>query len=376
MRPDAGKAPRARPLQLIAAVTVQTCARRSRWRKPPARWTCRGAAVAYLARHPDPQDHVHVGTRWPSDLHGAVVCRHVTGVGQDAGRSHKREAAAPHIGVDLERQLEDHCLGEVQHDAAAGDPHLHPVRHEPAAVAAGVTGAAVDASQLPTECNGIAMRGGTMSGLAGGTIAGATAREGDVSFSVEGDYFEVCNCDVSCNCIWLGAATQDNCDVLLAWHVTSGSKDGVDLSGLNAVMAVHSPKRMTDGGWKVALYLDDRASAEQSDALGAVFSGGAGGYLAGLAPLIGEVAGVAPAAITFEKSDGSLHAEVSGALSMSSGQIVGMDGQEAAVITNAPFGAVPQPIRQAISKDVSYHGHWSADFSGTNSFVTDFRYEG
>jgi len=199
---------------------------------------------------------------------------------------------------------------------------------------------------------------------------------GDVSFSVEGDYFEVCNCEVSCNCVWLGAATHDNCDVLLAWHVTSGSKDGVDLSGLNAVMAVHSPKRMTDGGWKVALYLDDRASAEQSEALGAVFSGGAGGYLAGLGPLIGEVAGVEPAAITFEKSDGSLHAEVSGALSMSSDQLVGMDGKEPAVITNAPFGAVTQPVRQARAKDASYHGHWSADFSGTNSFVTDFRYEG
>ena len=52
--------------------------------------------------------------------------------------------------------------------------------------------------------------------------------------SVEGDYFEVCNCDVSCNCVWLGAATNDNCDVLLAWHVTRGSKEGVDLSGLNA----------------------------------------------------------------------------------------------------------------------------------------------
>ena len=198
----------------------------------------------------------------------------------------------------------------------------------------------------------------------------------DVSFSVEGDYFEVCNCDVSCNCVWLGTATQDNCDVLLAWHVTAGSKDGLDLSGLNAVMAVHSPKRMTDGGWKVALYLDDRASAEQSEALGAVFSGGAGGYLAGLAPLIGEVAGVHPAAITFEKSDGSLHAEVAGALSMSSDQVVGMDGQGPGVITNAPFGAVTQPVRQATAKDVSYHGHWSADFTGTNSFVTDFRYEG
>ena len=49
-----------------------------------------------------------------------------------------------------------------------------------------------------------------------------------MTFSVEGDYFEVCNCDVSCNCVWLGAATNDNCDVLLAWHVTRGSKDGVD----------------------------------------------------------------------------------------------------------------------------------------------------
>ncbi len=197
-----------------------------------------------------------------------------------------------------------------------------------------------------------------------------------MSFFVEGDYLEVCNCDVSCNCIWLGAATHDNCDVLVAWHVTSGDKDGVDLSGLNAVMAVHAPKQMTDGGWKVALYLDDRASAEQSDALGAVFSGGAGGHLAGLAPLIGEVAGVQPASITFEKSDGSLHAEVAGALSMSSDQVAGRQSEEPAVITNAPLGVVTQPVWQARSKDVSYHGHWSAHFSGTNSFVTDFRYEG
>jgi len=197
-----------------------------------------------------------------------------------------------------------------------------------------------------------------------------------VSFIVEGDYFEVCTCDVSCNCVWLGPATQDSCDVLLAWHVNSGSKDGVDLSGLNAVMAVHSPKQMTDGGWKVALYLDDRASTEQSDALAAVFSGAAGGHLAALGPLIGEVAGVSPAAITFEKSNGSLHAEVSGALSMTSEQLVGMDGQGPAVITNPPFGAVSQPVRQARAADVSYHGFWSADFSGTNSFVTDFRYEG
>jgi len=65
-----------------------------------------------------------------------------------------------------------------------------------------------------------------------------------------------------------------------------------------------------------------------------------------------------------------------GALSMSSDQLVGMDAEGPAVIENAPFGAVTQPLRQARAKAVAYHGHWKAEFDGTNSLVTDFRYEG
>jgi hypothetical protein len=197
-----------------------------------------------------------------------------------------------------------------------------------------------------------------------------------MSFTVKGKYFETCNCDVSCPCIWMGAATNDACDVLLAWHVTEGQKDGVDLSGLNAVMAVHTAKRMTDGNWRVALYLDNRASPEQSEALGAVFSGGAGGHLAGLGPLIGEVAGVTPAAISFESDGDSLKAVVDGVLSMESTEMIGMDGSHAPVISNPLLGAVAQPLTQAKAGAVSYHGHWDAEFSGTNSFVTDFAYDG
>lgn len=197
-----------------------------------------------------------------------------------------------------------------------------------------------------------------------------------MSFSVEGDYFETCQCDVSCPCIWLKPADKEECDVILAWHVSKGEKDGVDLSGMNAVLAVHSPKQMSDGGWKVALYLDDRATPEQSEALGAVFSGQAGGHLAGLAPLIGEVAGVAPAAITFDRSNGSLHAEVAGVLTMSAEEIKGLDGENPPVITNPLLWAITQPATQAKAGDVSYHGHWDVEYSGTNSFVTDFKYEG
>ena len=196
-----------------------------------------------------------------------------------------------------------------------------------------------------------------------------------MSFAVKGDYFETCNCDVSCPCIWLGPATQEACDALLAWHVTEGNKDGVDLSGLNAVLSVHSPKQMTDGNWRVALYVDDRATSEQSEALGAVFSGGAGGHLAALGPLIGEVAGVHPAAITFDRDGGSLRASVEGVMSMEAEEVVGMDGANPAVITNPLLGAVTTPVRQARAGTVSYHGHWDAEFSGTNGFTTDFAYQ-
>jgi len=125
-----------------------------------------------------------------------------------------------------------------------------------------------------------------------------------------------------------------------------------------------------------ALYLDDRATPEQSEAMGAVFSGAAGGHLAALGPLIAEVAGVEPASITFESSNGALRAEVAGKVSMAAQQLVGMDGTSPAVITNPLLGAVAQPVRQARAGDVSYHGHWDVEFSGTNSFVTDFAYSG
>jgi hypothetical protein len=197
-----------------------------------------------------------------------------------------------------------------------------------------------------------------------------------MGFAVKGDYFETCNCDVSCPCIWNAPATNDECNLFLAWHVAEGQKDGLDISGLNAVMAVHSPKQMTDGGWKVALYLDDRATPEQTEAMGAVFSGGAGGHLAALGPLIGEVVGVAPASISFDRAGGQLKATVGDLLSMECQELVGMDGSSPGVISNPSMGAVPQAVRQARAGNIRYSDHWNAEFSGTNSFVTGFAYEG
>jgi hypothetical protein len=61
---------------------------------------------------------------------------------------------------------------------------------------------------------------------------------------------------------------------------------------------------------------------------------------------------------------------------MESEEMVGMDGSKPPVITNPLFGAVAQPVTQAKAGAISYHDHWDAEFSGTNSFVTDFAYQG
>ena len=195
-----------------------------------------------------------------------------------------------------------------------------------------------------------------------------------MTFAVRGDYFEACTCAVSCPCIFLSPATEDTCDLLFAWHVEAGEMDGVDLAGLNVALAVRSPKQMTDGGWKAALYLDDRADQAQAGALAAIFSGQAGGHLANVAPLIGEVTGVESAPIAFERDGTTRRLSVGRVAAAEVAEIVGMDGTNPAVITNPLLGAITQPVRQARSTSVRYDGAFSFSAEGRNSFIAEFAY--
>ena len=99
------------------------------------------------------------------------------------------------------------------------------------------------------------------------------------SWKVAGSYFESCNCDVACPCVFLSPPTSGDCTVLLAWHIDQGRFGQVDLDGFNAVLAAHSPGHMLETKWKVALYVDQRANQSQQDALTQIFSGQAGGHL-------------------------------------------------------------------------------------------------
>jgi hypothetical protein len=196
-----------------------------------------------------------------------------------------------------------------------------------------------------------------------------------MGYEIEGDYFEACTCLASCPCIMLSPATEDTCDLVLAWHIERGRRDGVPLGGLNVVMAVRSPKQMTDGGWTAALYLDERADPGQTEALQAIFTGQAGGHLAAMAPLIGTVAGIQSAPIEFERRDGARSLRVGGLLEAEVEELRGMDAERPIVIDNPQLGAVAQPLRQARSHRLRYDDAFAFETAERNSFIADFRYD-
>jgi hypothetical protein len=129
-----------------------------------------------------------------------------------------------------------------------------------------------------------------------------------MAWKLDGTYFENCSCDMPCPCTvsFDAGADYDRCQVLLAFNIESGEVDGVDVGGLTAAVIADTPKVMTDGNWRLGLVLDEAASDEQAEKLGAVFSGQMGGPMAALAPLIGEVVGSDRMPIEYE-NDGLQH---------------------------------------------------------------------
>jgi hypothetical protein len=121
-----------------------------------------------------------------------------------------------------------------------------------------------------------------------------------MAWSMKGSYAETCSCELMCPCnlSFDHGATYDFCRATLAFHIREGDVDGTDVAGLNVVVIIDTPKVMTDGNWRLGMFIDERASDEQADKLG--------GPMELLAPLVGEVLGVERARIELT-DDGLRH---------------------------------------------------------------------
>jgi hypothetical protein len=115
-----------------------------------------------------------------------------------------------------------------------------------------------------------------------------------MAWKLEGTYFETCSCEVICprTASRSYGATYDRCKVTLVFHVVDGDVEGTDVSGLTVAAIADTPKVMTDGNWRLGVFIDAAASDEQAEKLGAVFGGALGGPMEALGPLVGENLGV------------------------------------------------------------------------------------
>src|SRR5690242_2032104 len=90
-----------------------------------------------------------------------------------------------------------------------------------------------------------------------------------MSWSLKGSYFETCSCELMCPCNMSmdHGATYDYCRVVLVFNLKEGEIEGTDVAGLAVAVVADTPKVMTEGNWRLGMFVDDAASDEQMEKL-------------------------------------------------------------------------------------------------------------
>ncbi len=193
---------------------------------------------------------------------------------------------------------------------------------------------------------------------------------------LKGSYFESCNCEAACPCVWFKESTEGDCKLLIAWHIDTGHLNEVALDGLNVALACYAPENMGNGNWQAALYVDDKADEAQFKAITEIFSGQKGGHLAVLMSFVGEVLGVKKASIEYIAKDKNRQVIIDKVADVEIQAINGISG-EPSLITNPPLCVVTShPATVAKSTHYRYQDYdknW--EFSQRNGYYSDFIYQ-
>jgi hypothetical protein len=160
-------------------------------------------------------------------------------------------------------------------------------------------------------------------------------------YLLEGTLLEACSCGVLCPC-WIGENPDlGECFAAIAWHYDKGVIGGVDVSGRTAVSITHIPGNvLTPKSWRVALFIDDKATEEQKNAIVGAIAGEYGGPLADLFQLVGKVETVRTAAIRHEVDDGHGVLEIEGVLEAAMDPYRNADGR-ITTLRDSIFSTVP-----------------------------------
>ena len=98
-----------------------------------------------------------------------------------------------------------------------------------------------------------------------------------VSWCLEADFLQACNCDYGCPCEFSAPPTRGFCEGMGAWRINRGNYGELSLDGLGFAFAARWPGPLHEGNGVCALLFDQQADYMQRDALLQISSGKAGG---------------------------------------------------------------------------------------------------
>ena len=165
--------------------------------------------------------------------------------------------------------------------------------------------------------------------------------EDDMGYQLRGTYLTHCDCMQICPCSVDEKPTgrDGQCHGLVVVNIDNGSLDDTDLSGTKVVLSYWAPGKISDGGLRLGLVIDDAASDEQAAGLERIFSGQVGGMFGEFTGLTERWIGTERAAIAFSDGD-----EPSATIGQTEVNFTAFRGQDGNVTTarNAAFGFAPE----------------------------------
>ena len=186
------------------------------------------------------------------------------------------------------------------------------------------------------------------------------------NWAIQGELFLNCSCTVFCPCVVsLGAhpPTEGHCHAWMAIAIDDGHFEGESLAGLNVGLLVDIPGRMGEGNWKVAAYVDERASGKAYNGILQIFSGAAGGTTGLFTMLVSEIIGAerAPVEITREgnKRGITIGRKIQGEIEM----LTGKSPDHPVMVSNSKYWMGPDIIaaKGLRSKVRDYGRVWDFD---------------
>jgi hypothetical protein len=139
----------------------------------------------------------------------------------------------------------------------------------------------------------------------------------------------------------------------------------------------NAPGNMLKGPkWKAALYIDEKASPQQNDALTKIYSGQAGGFFAAVTNLVGEMLGVSSVPIEFNINGKHRSLLVKDSLELEIEGVNGADSNKDVLLVNPSFTAVPGSDLIVARSNRYHYKDYGIEFNNSkkNGFYCKFSY--